>query len=111
MKFTEWAPGVRLMRSVDDAGLVIEACYSKGVDSALLYAENLTENFFDLSSGEAGVILQKLRTYRIRIAVVYSPESVRFSSKFGEMAEEEGRVGYFRLFESEQAARGWLEVL
>lgn len=97
------------MRSADDAGLVIEACYSKGVDSALLFAENLTENFFDLSSGEAGVILQKLRTYRIRIAVVYNPELVRFSSRFGEMAEEEGRTGYFRLFESEQAAREWLE--
>ena len=111
MKFTEFAAGVRLMRSVDDASLVIETCYSNGVDSALLYAENLTENFFDLSSGEAGAILQKLRTYRIRIAVVCSPGSVRMSSRFGEMAEEEARVGYFRLFESEQAAREWLEGL
>jgi hypothetical protein len=111
MKFTEFAAGVRLMRSVDDASLVIETCYSNGVDSALLYAENLTENFFDLSSGEAGAILQKLRTYRIRIAVVYSPASARLSSRFGEMAAEEARVGYFRLFESEQAAREWLEGL
>ena len=54
MKFKEWPPGVGLMRKVDDAGLVIEGCYSNGVDSALLYAENLTEKFFDLSSGEAG---------------------------------------------------------
>ena len=108
MKFKEWPPDVGLMRKVDDAGLVIEGCYSNGVDSALLYAENLTEKFFDLSSGEAGGILQKLRNYRIRIAVVYDPESVRFSSRFGEMASEEGRVGYFRLFESDQAARKWL---
>ena len=96
------------MRKVDDASLVIEGCYSNGVDSALLYAENLTANFFDLSSGEAGAILQKLRTYRIRIAVVYSPENVRFSSRFGEMAAEEGHEGYFKLFESDQAAREWL---
>jgi len=108
MKFTEWPKGVGLMRSADDAALVVEGCYSKGVDSALLHAENLTENFFDLSSGEAGLILQKLRNYRIRIAVVYSPENVRFSSRFGEMASEEGRTGYFRLFESEEAAREWL---
>jgi hypothetical protein len=33
------------------------------------------------------------------------------SSRFGEMAAEEARVGYFRLFESEQAAREWLEGL
>jgi hypothetical protein len=108
MKFKEWAPREALMRRVDDAGLVIEGCYSNGMDAALLYAENLTANFFDLSSGEAGAILQKLRTYRIRIAVVYSPESVRFSSRFGEMAAEEGRSGYFRLFESGEAAREWL---
>jgi hypothetical protein len=108
MKFREWPPGVGLMRKVDDAGLLIEGCYSDGVDSALLYAENLTAKFFDLSSGEAGVILQKLRNYRIRIAVVYDPQSVRFSSRFGEMAAEEGRAGYFRMFESDHAAREWL---
>jgi Domain of unknown function (DUF4180) len=110
MKFREWPPRVALMRNVDDAGLVIEGCYSIGVDSALLHAENLTECFFDLSSGEAGAILQKLRNYKIRIAVVYSPDSIRLSSRFGEMAIEEGRTGYFRLFESDQAAREWLST-
>ena len=78
------------------------------VDSALLHAENLTENFFDLSSGEAGAVLQKLRNYKIRIAVVYSPDSIRLSSRFSEMAAEEWRAGYFRLFESDRAAREWL---
>jgi len=110
MKFAEWPVGVQPMRKPSDAAQVIELCASNGVDSALLHAENLTENFFDLSSGEAGEILQKLRTYRIRIAVVYKPGHVRFSSRFGEMAGEEARVGYFRLFESELAAREWLSA-
>ena len=35
----------------------------------LLYASDLT-NFFDLSSGEAGAILQKLRTYGVLLAVL-----------------------------------------
>ena len=47
------------MRGVEDAGLVVEARFSGGVDRALLYAQNLTE-----------AILQKLRNYRIRVAVV-----------------------------------------
>jgi hypothetical protein len=108
MKFTEWPVDAQPLRKSSDATRVIELCASHGVDSALLHAENLTENFFDLSSGEAGEILQKLRTYRIRIAVVYKPDHVRFSSRFGEMAEEEARAGYFRMFESDQAAREWL---
>jgi hypothetical protein len=110
MKFTEWPVDAQPMRKPSDAARVIEACASHGVDCALLHAENLTENFFDLSSGEAGEILQKLRTYRIRIAVVYKPDHVRFSCRFGEMAQEEARVGYFRLFQSEQAARDWLSA-
>ena len=96
------------MSTIKDASLVVEACFSNRVKSALLYASNLTGGFFDLSSGEAGAILQKLRTYKIRIAVVYAPERVRFSSRFGEMVAEESRGHHFRLFESVQAAREWL---
>ena len=108
LRLVEGPPGQRLMRRVEDAGLVVEACFSSGVDSALLYAQNLTEGFLDLSSGEAGAILQKLRNYRIRVAVVCAAESVRFSSRFGEMMAEERRGDRFRLFESRETAREWL---
>ena len=107
-KFLEGAPGRQLLRRVEDASLVVEACGSRDVDSALLYAENLTAGFFDLSSGEAGGILQKLRNYRVRLAVVCLPGSVRLSSRFGELVAEEKRGNYFRLFNSDHAAREWL---
>lgn len=107
-RFVEGPPGGPLMRDAGDAGLVVEACFSSGVDRALLYAQNLTGAFFDLSSGDAGAILQKLRNYGIRVAVVCPAGSVRFSSRFGEMAEEEARAGHFRIFESRGAALEWL---
>jgi hypothetical protein len=106
--FVEAAPEEALLRAADDVRLIIEACYSNGVDRALVHAHNLTPKFFDLSSGEAGVILQKLRTYKIRLAVVCRPGEVRFSTHFGEMAAEEARTGQFRLFESAAAGRAWL---
>jgi hypothetical protein len=87
---------------------VVEACFSGGVSSALLYAPNLTEGFFDLSSGEAGAVLQKLRNYRIRLAVVCVPGSVRFSRRFHELVAEESGGEHFRVFESAQMARQWL---
>jgi hypothetical protein len=96
------------MRGIEDATLLVEACLSNRARTALLFAPNLTANFFDLSSGEAGAILQKLRQYRIRLAVVCPPGSVRFSSRFGEMVAEESRIGYFRILESVEAAREWL---
>jgi hypothetical protein len=107
-RFMEGPPGQHIMRSIEDAGVVVEACFSNNVGAALLYAANLPEKFFDLSSGQAGAILQKLRNYRIRVAVVCAPGSVRFSSRFSEMAIEEKRGHWFGLFESREVAQEWL---
>jgi hypothetical protein len=108
VRFVEGPPDLPLMLSTEDATLLVEACFSHRTKSALLHAPNLTQKFFDLSSGEAGAILQKLRNYRIRLAVVCTPGSVQFSSRFGEMAAEESRASYFQVFESAPAAREWL---
>jgi hypothetical protein len=105
--FVEGQPSQPFLRKIDDVSLVIEVCAENGVRSLLLYAQNLTERFFDLSSGEAGVVLQKLRTYGIRLAVVRD-DGRRVSSQFGEMAMEERRGGQFGLFESAETARDWL---
>jgi len=107
-RLVEGPPAEQLMVHVDDASRIIEACFSYGARLALLYGANLTPNFFDLSSGEAGTILQKLRNYGIRLAVVCPPGSVHFSSRFGEMLAEEHRRRDFRVFETRDAAREWL---
>ena len=106
-RYVEAGP-VELMRKADDVNLVIEACFSARIRSALLYASNMPSQFFDLSSGEAGTILQKLRNYGIRVALVCPPENVRLSSRFPELIAEENRQPYFRFFESAEAAREWL---
>jgi hypothetical protein len=95
------------MEHVDDVAMVIEACYGNDVDRVLLYAENLPEHFFDLSSGEAGAVLQKLRNYHIRLAVVRSP-TLRLSRRCGELMAEEQRGPYFRLFDTRPDAETWL---
>ncbi len=108
IRFVEGPTGRPLMRRVQDAALVLEACFSAGTDSAILYPENLTEAFFDLSSGEAGEILQKFRNYRIRVVLVCAPGRVRFSTRFMEMAGEETRGRHFGVVESRAAAQEWL---
>lgn len=108
VKVVEGVPAEVFMSSVQDIDRVIEACLSDGAQAALLYAANLPGAFFDLSSGVAGAILQKLRNYRIRLAVVCPAGSVRFSSRFGEMLADERRGTHFGLFETRHAAAQWL---
>lgn len=109
LTWVEGEPGQRLAGSADAAArAVIEACFSSRADAALLHAENLPAAFFDLSSGEAGTVLQKLRNYRLRLAVVCPPGSVQMSSRFGEMLAEERQGRDFGLFQTRDAAVKWL---
>jgi len=97
-------PWIKSARNISDA---IETCVNARARALLLYPENLPEKFFDLSSGEAGEILQKLRQYRIRFAIV-CPKAMPLTDRFRELMIEENRANHFRLFESADAAREWL---
>ena len=60
---------------------------------------------FDLSTGVAGAILQKLRNYRIRLAIVGAAEP---GGRFGELMIEERRGDQLGLFANRDEAVGWL---
>jgi hypothetical protein len=103
VRIVEGQPDEAVLARTRDVARVIEACVSAGVHRALLHPTNLPAAFFDLSSGEAGEILQKLQSFGIRFAVVCPPGSVRFSSRFHEALGRE-----FQVFETRRAARDWL---
>lgn len=100
--------GQPYLRRIQDAILLVEACANYETRRVLLYAENLTSAFFDLSSREAGEILGKLRNYRVRLAVVYDPAATHFSTRWPDLMIEENRLPYFHLFEDPAAAAAWL---
>lgn len=96
------------MTTAEDASILLETCFSHETRRALLYAENLPAEFFDLSSGQAGAILQRLRNYGVRLAVVCPPGTERFSTHFGEMLAEEQQGRSFAVFPERTAALDWL---
>jgi hypothetical protein len=108
VRAVEGPPGRPLMTRPEDASRVIEACLSAGVFAALLYAPNLTPAFFDLSSREAGEILQKLRNYDVRLAVACPQGNVTFSRRFGEVIAEERPGRFFGVFDTRGEALEWL---
>jgi hypothetical protein len=106
--FLEGPVSQPLLHEAADVRLIIEASFAYQTGNLLLYAENLTGRFFDLSSQEAGTILQKLRQYQIRLAVVRSAETHPQSRRFNDFMVEEKRNRYFRLFATRAEAVAWL---
>jgi hypothetical protein len=103
----EGPAGAPLLRSAGDLNDVIGECFGAHTTLALLYAENLPPAFFDVSSRQAGEILQKLRNYGLRLAVVVAPGG-SVSSRFHELQAAERRDGAFDVFDSRDAALAWL---
>jgi hypothetical protein len=101
-------PGQALMRTIGDAVAIIGFCWENRIDRLLLYAENLTDQFFDLSSREAGLLLQKFRNYHIKVAAVVSLEQTPHSHRFPDMVAEENRGRYFHLTADHAEAEAWL---
>jgi hypothetical protein len=59
-----------LLRSEDDARDVIQKTFGTGIELAVVPVERLDPDFFVLRTGVAGVFVQKLVQYRLRLAVV-----------------------------------------
>lgn len=59
-----------LLRSEDDARDVIQETFGTGIELAVVPIERLDPDFFVLRTGVAGVFVQKLVQYRLRLAVV-----------------------------------------
>jgi hypothetical protein len=104
----EGRPGTPLLRGRGDVVELIGLCFEQQARAVLLYAENLPPQFFDLSSGDAGEILQKLRNYHIRLAVVEAPD-VPHSTAFQALMREESRDTHFHIFADRDAALAWLQ--
>lgn len=107
--FLEGLAGQQIMVTDADTARVVEACFSARARRLLLHSTNLTPRFFDLSSREAGEVLQKLRNYRIRVAVLCARD-VQASRRFAEFAAGENRGEDVRFFEetTREAAIQWL---
>jgi hypothetical protein len=56
--------------STQDALDLMADCGYQGARKIILHEKNITKDFFDLKSGQAGEILQKFSNYRVQLAIV-----------------------------------------
>jgi len=103
----EGSPGQLLVGNGSAVDEVLEFCFAHRVRLVLLHSDNLADDFFDLRSGMAGIVLQKFRTYRRQVAIVLSPTR-ELNDRFRELIAEENQGPYVRFFAELGTARHWL---
>ncbi|MEK8127208.1 DUF4180 domain-containing protein [Paenibacillus filicis] len=85
---------------------LIAVCMEQNAELLMLHSEVLSKDFFELRTGVAGHIIQKLTNYRIRTALIAGEESQE--GRFKELAAEMNRGHQFRVFSSATDAEQWL---
>lgn len=106
--FVEILPGDGRIESEADELDLVGACGEYRVQRLLLYAENLSEDFFHLRTGLAGEVLLKFSNYHIKFAAVLTPELVN-QGRFQEMVLEANRSNnQFHVFYDREQAIEWL---
>ena len=63
-----------IIKGIDD---VLELLFVHNCTSIILKKENMADEFFDLSTGIAGEILQKFSNYRKRLAIIGDYENIK----------------------------------
>lgn len=82
----------------------------RGIGAAILSDYQLPADFFDLSTGVAGELVQKCLNYHLRLVIV-APDTEAWSTRFREFAGESTRQGHFVFVDSLESALLRLESL
>jgi hypothetical protein len=106
-KFVELVPGKTILRNEQDTVDLIGLCGENGTNRVMFHAENLTPEFFDLSTRVAGDMLQKFVNYYMKVAAVITPDYIK-SARFKEMVMETNYSNEFRVFSDRDKAETWL---
>ena len=106
MKYIRLNHSGNLIRNEADALGLLSVCMENETNLLLIPGERLSDDFFQLSTGIAGAILQKFVLYGIKLAVVLDKDIG--NGRFRELLIESNRGNSFRLYSSMVEAESWL---
>lgn len=107
INYVECHPTDLIIQNERDILDLVAMCGEYQANNVIIYETNLSPDFFDLKTKFAGALFQKFANYRLRGAVIISPDNIS-SQRFKELIVECNRGNLFRFFEKKEAAEKWL---
>lgn len=92
-----------IISNIEDGIDLIGNLYYQGFDNVIMLEENITQEFFDLSTKMAGEILQKFSNYKMRLAIV-GDFSTYQSKSFKDFIYESNKHGQINFVNSKAEA-------
>lgn len=102
-QIAEYTSSDLIIKNAEDGLNLLGEAYFQGFDGIILHSENIGSEFFDLSTGIAGEVLQKFSNYRMRLAIVVSPELAK-SKSLQQFIMESNKVGHINFSETPEEA-------
>lgn len=106
-RYIEYTSNGKKISSEEDVLDIIGSCMEHRCNYVMLHYEVFSEDFFNLRTGLAGIMLQKLINYNIRAAAIIANEE-KIKGRFGEMVFEVNKGNDFRVFKDVTEAENWL---
>jgi len=109
-KYIEFASDLRKLSSEQDVLDCISKCMENDVYTIVLHSNVLSEDFFNLKTGLAGIALQKFMNYHVKVAVIIEDEE-KLNERFKEMIMEANKGNHFRTFKNIADTEIWISKL
>lgn len=106
-KCIEFMPNKSKFSSERDVLDCISICMENDIYKVLLHSNVLSEDFFNLKTGLAGVTLQKFINYHVKSALIIENDE-KLNVRFKEMILEANKGKDFRTFKNIDDAKTWI---
>jgi len=95
------------IRSASDISDALGICL--GAKGLILTENDLAPEVFDLRTGLAGELFQKVTNYKLRVAIIL-PDFEAYGERLAELAFEHRSHSMIRFVPSEDEAKAWLDT-
>lgn len=107
LAFIDLAGTAALIDKEGDLNDLLSLCYTHACNLLLMDEHNLSDDFFNLKTGIAGLAMQKFANYKVKVAVILPP-GADHNERFRELMYEMNQSNLIRFYFDRDEAEEWL---